>query len=177
MPPSTSDCLGYSRESFKAIWQKLEGEVDKGRIINLGVSNMSIPKLKNLLEDCRIKPVNNQVELHPYLQQEELVKFCQDQGITVTAFSPLGSPDRPSKNASDENIPSLLENEVIRNIATKHKVSAAQVLISWALHRQTAVIPKSATPSRIEENIASLKISLNDDDMSKINSLDKHVRN
>eukprot|EP01138_Halocafeteria_seosinensis_P014243 gb/GECG01014542.1/.p1 GENE.gb/GECG01014542.1/~~gb/GECG01014542.1/.p1 ORF type:complete len:233 (+),score=27.40 gb/GECG01014542.1/:1-699(+) len=176
MPPDPSDCKGYDRRAFKALWHKLEEEVDKGRLRSIGVSNMSIRKLHNLLEDCRIKPANNQIEMHPYLQQKKLVEFCQERGITVTAFSPLGSPDRPNAGNDSSGMPPVLENDVIRNIATKHNCSSAQVLLQWAISRGIAVVPKSVTSSRIQENIKAFRLELDSHDMEDINSLDVHIR-
>eukprot|EP01138_Halocafeteria_seosinensis_P002027 gb/GECG01002076.1/.p1 GENE.gb/GECG01002076.1/~~gb/GECG01002076.1/.p1 ORF type:complete len:335 (+),score=55.45 gb/GECG01002076.1/:1-1005(+) len=175
MPPSSSDCMGYSRENYAAIWKMLEEEVDKGRVRHIGTSNMSVPKLKNLLEDCRIKPANNQVELHPYLQQKELVKFCQDNGIAVTAYSPLGSPDRPDFCVKEDHKP-LMENKVVSEVAQKHNCSNAQVLIRWGIERKTCVIPKSVTPARIQQNIESLNIKLDNEDLKKIGDIDEHIR-
>eukprot|EP01138_Halocafeteria_seosinensis_P008089 gb/GECG01008265.1/.p1 GENE.gb/GECG01008265.1/~~gb/GECG01008265.1/.p1 ORF type:complete len:336 (+),score=54.97 gb/GECG01008265.1/:1-1008(+) len=175
MPPETSDCMGYTRENYGALWKKLEEEVDQGRLQHIGTSNMSIPKMKNLLSDCRIKPANNQVELHPYLQQKELVKFCQDNGIAVTAYSPLGSPDRPDFCIKEDHKP-LMENEVVGEVAKKHNCSNAQALIRWAIARKTCVIPKSVTPSRIQQNIESLHVKLDDEDMKKLGEIDEHIR-
>jgi alcohol dehydrogenase (NADP+) len=133
-------------------WQALETCVDQGLCRHIGVSNFSAAKLQALMTDARIKPEMNQVELHPYLQQPNLVTFCQSQNIHLTGYSPLGSPDRPAGlKAEDE--PILLEDPAIVAIADRHGASPAQVLISWAIHRGTAVIPKSVTPARIAQNL------------------------
>eukprot|EP01138_Halocafeteria_seosinensis_P013906 gb/GECG01014199.1/.p1 GENE.gb/GECG01014199.1/~~gb/GECG01014199.1/.p1 ORF type:complete len:349 (+),score=44.16 gb/GECG01014199.1/:1-1047(+) len=174
-PPPVASRKGYSRSSVTAVWRVLEEEVENGRLRNIGVSNMSVPKLKSLLEDARIQPAANQVELHPYLQQKSLVKFCQDNRIAVIAYAPLGSPDRPDfYRESTDDI--LLENDIIVSIATKHDCTPAQILIRFAIERGTAVIPKSVTPARIDENIQSLKIELDMEDMEKLKILDVHLR-
>lgn len=173
-PPEPHQRKGYSREAYKALWHKLEEEVKNGRVKHIGTSNMSVPKMKNLLEDCNIKPANNQIELHPYLQQNDVVKFCQDNGITVTAYSPLGSPDRPDFCVKEDHKP-LMENKVVEEVAKKHGCSNAQVLIRWAIHRKTAVIPKSVTPSRIQQNIEALNVKLDDDDLKKLAGINEHV--
>jgi alcohol dehydrogenase (NADP+) len=139
------------------------------------VSNFSVRKLTALLETARHRPAMNQVELHPYLQQAPLVRFCHDNGIQVTAYSPLGSSDRPDNfKAKDE--PVLLEDPVIKTIAERHQATPAQVLISWALHRDTAVIPKSVNPERLGQNLAAADLRLSDDDLNEIADLDRHRR-
>lgn len=174
-PPPKAKCLGYSRVSMAAVWRTLEEEVHNGRLRNIGVSNMSVPKLKNLLEDAAIPPAANQVELHPYLQQKHLVKFCQDNRIAVVAYAPLGSPDRP-KVYREEEQKIIMENFIIIAIARKHHCTPAQVLIKFAIERGAAVIPKSVTPARIEENIESLKLELDMEDMEKMRTMDEHLR-
>ena len=96
---------------------------------SIGVSNFNIRQLKKLLEEAEIPPAVNQVELHPYLQQHELVNFCKDNNIHVTAYSPLGSPNpRPSLNDTD---PVLMLDPVVLEIAKKHNKSPAQILIRF----------------------------------------------
>jgi alcohol dehydrogenase (NADP+) len=142
---------------------------------HLGVSNFSIKKLDALISQTDELPEMNQVELHPYLQQDELVIYCKEKLIFVTAYSPLGSNDRP-EGMKAENEPSLLENEVIISIAVKHNATPAQVLIKWAVERDTLVIPKSVNPGRIEENFYSANIMLDEEDLSQIKALDRHYR-
>jgi alcohol dehydrogenase (NADP+) len=156
-------------------WQALEACVDQGLCRHIGVSNFSAAKLQALVTAAKIKPEMNQVELHPYLQQPNLVTFCQSQNIHLTGYSPLGSPDRPAGlKAADE--PILLEDPAIIAIADRHGASPAQVLISWAIHRGTAVIPKSVTPARIAQNLAAAELALTDEDMGAIAALDRQRR-
>src|SRR5690606_11209046 len=112
-------------------WAALEALVDEGLTRHIGVSNFSIRKLQTLLETARIKPAMNQIELHPYLQQNSMLAFCHANGVHLTAYSPLGSFDRPETfKAADE--PVLLKDPVIVEIAERHQASPAQVLIRWA---------------------------------------------
>ena len=100
------------------------------------------------------------VELHPFLPQHDLVKYCQDKGIMPQAYSPLGSSGGP-----------VLQDELVQSIANKHKADPAQVVISWAAQRGVVALPKSVTPSRIETN--GKLIVLSDDEMLQLNELHK----
>jgi alcohol dehydrogenase (NADP+) len=104
-----------------------------------------------------------------------LVDFCKENGINVTAYSPLGSADRP-KARQKEGDPVLMEHPIFKDIAKKHNVSAAQVLIAWSLHRDIAVIPKSANKERINGNIKSKDIVLTEDDLKAISEIKGHHR-
>ncbi|MGK7912180.1 MAG: aldo/keto reductase [Synechococcus sp.] len=156
-------------------WTAMESLVDDGSCRHIGVSNFSIPKLQQLLNMARLKPEMNQIELHPYLQQSPMMEFCQRNSIHLTAYSPLGSRDRPDSLKADSE-PILLEDDAIVSIAQEHGVTPAQVLIAWAIHRGTAVIPKSVNPARIAQNLAAAEISLNAEDMDAIASLNRNRR-
>jgi len=152
-------------------WLSMEKLVSKGLTLSIGVSNFNSEQIQDILEKGNIKPVTNQVECHPYLSQAKLLKFCQDRDITITAYSPLGSSDRPW---AMPNEPKLLEDPKIQEIATKYKKSPAQVVISWQVQRRVIVIPKSVTPSRIQENADIF--SLTEEEMTQIDSLDRNFR-
>lgn len=154
-------------------WQALEACVDAGLVKDIGVSNFSVAKLKRLLTTARIKPSVNQVERHPYLQNPELIQFCQQEGILLTAYSPLGTP---ATSLANKDEPPILENSVVKEIAEKHGATPAQVLIAWALSCGTTVIPKSSQKRRIAENLEAQTLTLDDDDLSRIKGLDKHHR-
>lgn len=156
-------------------WTALEEAQQKGLSKHIGISNFSVKKIKMLISQAKIKPEMNQVEMHPYLQQKELVAFCKENNIHLTAYSPLGSGDRPARSRA-EDAPVLMDDENIHSIAKKHDCSAAQVLISWSVQRGIAVIPKSVNPERIQQNIDAANVKLDEDDMQTITGLDKHYR-
>jgi D-xylose reductase len=116
-----------------------------------------------------------QIESHPYLAQHRLVRFCHEQGIVVTAFSPLGAQSYFELNMAraDE---SVLANEVIRQIATRHQRTPAQVALRWGVQRGTAVVPKSTRPERLRENIAVFDFELTADEMTCVSQLDRARR-
>ncbi|KAI9319924.1 NADP-dependent oxidoreductase domain-containing protein [Dichotomocladium elegans] len=134
--------------------EKLLGD----RVRAIGVSNFNIPKLEKLLKTAKVVPAVNQVELHPYLAQKDLVDFCKEHTIHVTAYSPLGSTDSP-----------LMKNEKVLELAKKYDATPAQILLSWGIQRGTSVIPKSVTESRIISNFQDHK--LEDADFQALNDL------
>ena len=175
IPKSAQDLIGLDILTISETWKAMEGLVDKGLCRHIGVSNFSVSKLKVLLNGARLKPEMNQIELHPYLQQPAMLEFCNKNGVHITAYSPLGSPDRPA-GLKAENEPVLLEDPTIEMIAERRGVTQAQVLISWAIHRGTAVIPKSVNPARMKQNLAAVEVSLTQDDMKEIAKLDRNRR-
>ncbi|EKX50778.1 hypothetical protein GUITHDRAFT_157250 [Guillardia theta CCMP2712] len=133
---------------------------------SIGVSNFGIGGLKSLLSRSTIKPAVNQVEGHPYLEQWPLLKFCKEQKIAVTAYSPLGSPGRYSYTCNGSAVidhsnrdvkasgePHLLSEPSVIRIAGSLNCTPAQVLLLWGWHRGTIVIPKSVTKRRLQENL------------------------
>lgn len=158
-----------------ATWQAMEELVDKGLCRHIGVSNFSITKLKKLVDNARLKPEMNQIELHPYLQQPSMLEFCHSNNIHITAYSPLGSGTR-TDSLKTANEPVLLKEPTIATIAKRHGASPAQIILSWAMQRGTAVIPKSYNPERIRQNLASADVVLSSEDTQTIAALDLNRR-
>jgi alcohol dehydrogenase (NADP+) len=174
-PAPVEDRLPYDTEAYLAVWRELEKAVDAGKVKAIGTSNMSAKKLAALLKDARIAPAVNQVESHPFLAQTKLKAWCERHNIVLTAYSPLGSPDRPARLV-EEGDPAPLFDPVVTSLATKYNKSTAQILIRWAIQRGTVVIPKSVTPSRIAENANVADFSLAEEDVAALAALDKGSR-
>ncbi len=159
----------YKDVPLTQTWEAMQEQKDSGLARHIGVSNFNQAKLKELLAMGGEKPEMNQVELHPFLPQEALVGFCRETGILMTAYSPLGSPD--SRGERHKNDPRLLENPVVAAIAQKHSASVGQVLISWSIARDIAVIPKSVNQSRIVENLKAAELELDSGDLHELANL------
>ncbi|KAA0987907.1 aldo/keto reductase [Pseudomonas sp. ANT_J12] len=124
-------------------WRALERLVDEGRCKSIGLSDITLPALKEIVAQARIKPAVVQVEAHPYLPEWELLEFCQQHGIIVLAFAPLGHGMEPK----------VLEDAVITGIAQRLQKTPAQVALAWSVQRGVAFLTTSATPSHIQENM------------------------
>jgi len=158
-----------------AVWKEMEKLVDTGKAKAIGVSNFNETQIQRILDIARIKPANLQVELHAYHQQKPIVEFCQKNNITVTAYSPLGSPGlgkHITKPGTNEPLPDILNNPTVEEIAKKHKKSAAQVVLRHGLQKGLIVIPKSTNVNRVKENLNLCDFELDKTDMEKLNSLD-----
>jgi len=176
-PRGGEDLIPLSDVPTLETWQAMESCIGKGLVKQIGVCNFSIKKLTELVEKATVKPVVNQIELHPYLQQSQMLNYCEKNHIVLTAYSPLGSADRP-KRLKKKGEPTLLTNPKIAEIAEKHSITPGQVLLNWGLQRETVVIPKSVNPGRLKENLATteLNLTLDEADMTAIARLDLGYR-
>ncbi|XP_071403452.1 aldo-keto reductase family 1 member B1 isoform X2 [Centroberyx affinis] len=156
------------------VWRGMEALQASGKVKSIGVSNFSILQLERLLALCKVPPAVNQVELHPYLVQTELIEFCKSKNIALTAYSPFGSPARPPELLRGDTDPyKLLEDPVIGDIAKKHRRSPAQVLLRYHVQQGISVIPKSDRPHHILENTKIFDFRLTEEDMSALRGLDR----
>eukprot|EP00877_Chromochloris_zofingiensis_P006838 jgi/Chrzof1/2407/Cz11g14080.t1 len=151
-------------------WSAVADLVREGLVRAIGVSNFSIKKLKELMTHATIKPAVVQVEGHPYFRNSRLLRWCLSQGIHVTGYSPLGSPDSAAL-LKRQHSPSLLKDPVVLDIANKLGKDVGQVLIRWALQRGTSTLPKSVNPDRIKSNIAVFDWCLPPEDFDRLNRL------
>ncbi|MEM7110267.1 MAG: aldo/keto reductase [Bacteroidota bacterium] len=173
-PKSPHDFQSLKEVPLSQTWSGMTECVKAGLIRHIGVSNFSVKKLRTLI-DSEIPPEMNQIELHPLLQQNDVLGFCKQHHIGLTAYSPLGSRDRPVGLIKEQE-PNLFENPVINDIAKVHDCSPAQILIAWAINRGTAVIPKSINPERLKQNFEASFIVLTELEMAEIAKLDQHYR-
>lgn len=149
---------------YKEAWRALEYLYQQGRVKAVGVSNFQIHHLEDLLKDANIKPVINQIELHPYLSQTKVREFCEENNIQVEAWSPL-----MARNG-------LLEDETLKEIAKKYNKTTAQVVLRWDLQSHVITIPKSTNEGRLLQNIDIFDFELSKEDMELIDSLNKDFR-
>ncbi|WP_282037178.1 aldo/keto reductase [Saccharicrinis aurantiacus] len=169
------DFVSLEDQPIADTWLGMEEAFALGLSKSIGVSNFSIKKLKDLIGNCKIKPCLNQVELHPYFQQDDLVDYCQSVDVHVMAYSPLGSSDRPQGlKTADE--PVLLEDIKLTELAKEKGVSIAQLILAWAMQRSISVIPKSVNPARLKQNLDSADLSLTEHEMAQVKAVNKNRR-
>ena len=150
---------------FLGTWKALEELYKEGKIKAIGVCNFTVEKLEELKANSTVLPVINQIELHPVFQQKELQVYDRENNIITQPWSPLGNG-----NAN------LLSNAELKTIAEKYNKTVAQVILRWHLQEGFVVIPKSVTPSRIEENFNVFDFELTADEMNVVRSLDTGKR-
>ncbi|XP_055905087.1 aldo-keto reductase family 1 member B1-like isoform X2 [Eupeodes corollae] len=172
--PSTPDGkTQYSDVDYVDTWKEMEKLVDAGLCKSIGLSNFNKKQIERVLAVARIQPATNQIECHPYLNQRKLMDFCKSKNIVITAYSPLGSPNRPWAKPGD---PVLMDDPKIVAIAKKYNKTPAQILIRYQLRRGNIVIPKSVTKARIASNFDVFGFDLTDEDEKTIDSFDCNGR-
>ena len=166
----------YIHEEFMACWRQMERLVDMGLVKHIGVSNVTIPKLKMILRDCRIKPAVNEMELHPSFQQPELYDFCKENGIEIIGFSPVGSPARPERDKTPDDITDV-EMPQVQEIAKAHGIHPAVVCLKWAVQSGHIPIPFSTTRKNYMSNLKStFEDPLTEEEMKVLATVDKECR-
>jgi len=169
MPHKDDDMIPLQDMPLYLTWAEMEKAQQQGLVHSIGVSNFGVKHLSELVEKAKIIPAVDQVECHPLLQQNELLEYCRNNMIALTAYSPLGSHHENGE-------PNLFQNEIIMDIAGRLKATSAQVLLAWQLKRGVIVIPKTVHDERLQENFAASALELDDEDMRKIASLDSGHR-
>lgn len=172
-PKDDEGSLIYSDTHYKETWPELEKLVDDGLVRSIGLSNFNSKQIDEIVSMARIKPVMLQVEIHPYLVQNELIAHCKKNNIQVTAYSPLGSPDRPWAKPGE---PTLLDDPKIMSIGKTYNKSPAQVCIRWQIQRGICVIPKSARAERIKQNADVFDFELTESEMKEVETFHRNWR-
>ncbi len=168
--------IPYIHENYMKTWRQLEKLVDMGLVKHIGTSNMTRPKLDLVLRDARIKPMVNEMELHPHFQQPELFQYCLDNGIVPIGYSPIGSPARPSRDTTPDDTVDI-EDPVIVAIAQRLGVHPAVVCVKWAVQRGQVPIPFSTKRKNVLSNLqAAVSDPLTDEEMAAIAGIDKNCR-
>jgi alcohol dehydrogenase (NADP+) len=174
-PESASDFIAPDELTIEATWDAMTVLPGAGLARQIGVSNFSAAKIRRVRDATGVLPAVDQVEMHPYLQQSDLLAATREMGVALTAYSPMGTPDSGEMFGRDDPF-RLLDDPVIADVAVAHTATPGQILIAWALQRGTSVIPKSTNEGRIRENLAACDIALTDDEMTALAALDRHHR-
>lgn len=156
-------------------WQAMEKLVDDGHAKQIGVCNYNTGLLNDLMSYATIKPAMLQIESHPYLTQERLIRLAKSYGLGVTAFSPLGALSYLELEMADKT-ESVLEQDVVLKAAESHGVTPAQVVLRWGIQRGNAIIPKTSKIERMKENLALFDFALTDEEMQAISALNCNRR-
>ncbi|MGE5124883.1 MAG: aldo/keto reductase [Betaproteobacteria bacterium] len=170
------DAKPYVHEDYMRTWRQMERLVERGLVRHLGTSNMTIPKLELLLRDAKVRPVANEMELHPHFQQPELLRYVVDHGLVPIGYSPIGSPGRPERDRTPDDTVDT-EDPVIVAIAERLGVHPAVACLKWGLQRGHVVIPFSVRRVNLLANLrAAVTEALTDDDMKAIAGIDRNCR-
>ena len=160
---------------IRETWEAMEELQRSGLVKHIGICNFGCSLIRDLLSYAKIRPAVLQVELHPLLTQEKLLRYCKDQSIHVTAFSPLGAESYYALGMADQK-ESTLTNPVIAEIASSYGKTAAQVILRWGLQRGCSIVPKSSRVERLRENLEVFDFELDKESMEKISALNQNRR-
>ena len=156
-------------------WKAMEALVEKRKTRHIGLSNFNCQHIRQVLSNAKIRPSSLQIECHPHLSQDKLIRFAREEGMCVSVFSPMGATSYISLDmATKDDI--LFENEIIQSIADRYNKSSAQIMLRWAIQRNTIPISKSSSANRMRENRALFDFYLHEEDMNAINTLNKNRR-
>eukprot|EP00347_Sterkiella_histriomuscorum_P004247 403361182 len=164
--------IDFLKVPLHKVWKDMESLVKKGLAKSIGVSNCLVPQLLDILTYCEIKPVLNQIEIHPYFNQQEAIDFHRKLNVHVEAYAPLGNKEFEHRGTKKN----LLEDNTIKQIAEKYNRTPAQIILNWHLQRGVIVITKTSKGRRLSENIDIFDFKLDQSDMDQINSLNIDAR-
>ena len=157
------------------IWPLMENLVEKGYTKYIGVSNYNVQSLLNLLSFCKIKPLVNEIEFHPYLYQKKLVEFCRRENIILFGYNPLVRGCY-SADTADEEHRNLLGEKLIIDLSKKYNKTVGQIVLNWSVSREVIPIPMTSNPHRMIENLKSTDFTMDKEDLEKIDNLNRNQR-
>lgn len=169
------DARPYIHDDFMRTWASLEELVDEGLVRHAGVSNVTMAKLELILLDCRIKPALAELELHPTFQQPEMVQYLFDHGIQPVGYSPLGSPSRPERDRTPDDLVDM-EAPAVLEVAKRRGLTPAQVCVAWAVNRGIVPIPFSVEESQLQESIDASTVRLSAEDVHVLRGAERNNR-
>ena len=170
------DAKPYVHDAYMETWGQMEKLREMGLVRDIGTSNMTIPKLKLVLLDARVKPAANEMELHPHFQQRELFDFVVKSGVLPIGYSPIGSPGRPERDRTPDDSVDV-EDPVIVRIAQRLDVHPAVVCIKWAIQNGQVAIPFSVKRKNYLSNLrAAVTEPLTAQEMKEIAGIDRNCR-
>ena len=174
-PDAAHPVMKHDPVPFSETWGAMEELVDSGLVKRIGVCNIGTAMIRDLLSYARIAPSVLQVEMHPYLTQQNLLRYCQQENIAVTAFSPFGASSYVPLGMAQES-DSLFDDSAMKEIADGHGRSIGQIALRWAVQRGTVAIPKSQSSGHLKDNIEIYDFALSDGEMQKIDALNRNKR-
>ncbi|MBX3421260.1 MAG: aldo/keto reductase [Pirellulaceae bacterium] len=174
-PDASQPCMRPDAVPIAETWSAMEELQRMGLCRQIGISNFGVSLIRDLLSYATNRPSVLQVEAHPYLAQTKLLRYCQQEGIAVTAFSPLGAGSYVSLGMADKR-ESVLDEPIVQHIAARHLRTAAQIVLRWGVQRGTSVIPKTSQVQRLSENLGATEFQLSEDEMQDLSRLDRHRR-
>ena len=157
------------------IWPIMESFVEKGYTKYIGVSNFNVQSLLNLLSFCKIKPLVNEIEFHPYLFQKQLVNFCRREDIILFGYNPLVKGCYCADTA-EENMRNLLGEKIIIDLSKKYNKTVGQIVLNWSISREVIPIPMTSNLHRMKENLGSIEFIMDENDLQKIDELNRNQR-
>ncbi len=174
-PDAANPVMKFANVPLADTWKGMEAMVDAGKAKHIGVCNYGVSLMRDLTNYARVQPSVLQIESHPYLTQEKLIRFCQSNDIAVTAFSPLAALSYVELDMAGM-ADSVLTEPAVVSIAERVGKTPAQVVLAWGVQRNTAIIPKTSKPERLVENLDVFDVALTDDDMQAISALNANRR-
>jgi D-xylose reductase len=174
-PTAPTPQIRFAKVPLSETWMAMEALVTAGLVRNIGVCNYNCALLRDLLSFASVPPAVLQIELHPYLTQDKLVRYCHENGIAVTGFSPLGALSYLSLGMAKRE-ESVLEQAAVRAAALRHGKTPAQVVLRWGVQRGTAVVTKTSRRERLAENLDLFDFELSADDMAALGGLNRNRR-